>query len=182
MVNFKIQILNQHWISTDDNGNDLCSHGEFELIIGGEIILCKHDKIDWTISTSTLNLLKCIESNYIAEQNFELILHCGQLQMLSCPIGVYINIIHRNEKVKIENIKKQFGVSDNEFIDYPNLKVEIPKNHFAMQILKIAEQVKLFFENQPKRVLNDKEDELLWKNFWLEFNTLYDDGVKKYYF
>ena len=93
-IDFKIHILNQHWISIDDNGNDLCSHGELELIIGNEIILSKQDKIDWTISTSTLNLLKCIESNHIAEQNFELILHCGQLEMLSCPIGIYINIIH----------------------------------------------------------------------------------------
>ncbi|NHM07500.1 hypothetical protein G4D82_09735 [Flavobacterium sp. CYK-4] len=181
MTHFTIKILNQEWISKNDSRKDLCSHGKFELIIKNVKILCENDELDWTINTSTLNLLRCIESNHIANENYDLILHCGELLMLSCPIGIYLDLTHENDLIKIKNIKKQFGVSDNDFIEFSNLSVEIPKIDFAKQVLNVAEEVKDFFKKQPERIFDNENDKMLWKDFWEEFNELYENGIKKYY-
>lgn len=181
MTNFKIKILNQQWISTNDSEKDLCSHGKFELFIGNEKILCENDELDWTINTSTLNLLRCIESNHIAEENYDLILHCGQLLMLSCPIGIYLDLIHDNEEIVIENIVKQFGTSEESILKYPDLKVRILKKEFAIQVLKMAEDVLDFFDKQPERKFYDETDKIIWEEFWKEFNELYENGKNKYY-
>ena len=181
MTDFSIKIINQNWICETDNESDLCSHGQFELIIGNEKILSLEDDLDWTISTSTLNLLKCIESNHLANENFDLILHCGELLMLSCPIGIYLDLIHVDDKIIIENIVKQFGTSEKSIVKYSDLKVKIPKKEFAIQVLKIAEIVIDFFEKQPERKFSNETDKNMWENFWIEFNELYENGKNKYY-
>ena len=181
MTNFSIKIINQNWISETENESDLCSHGKFELIIGNEKILSLEDDLDWTISTSTLNLLKCIESNHLAKENFDLILHCGELLMLSCPIGIYLDLTHKNGEITIENIVKQFGTSEKSIVKYSDLKVKIPKKEFAIQVLKIAEIVIDFFEKQPERKFSNETDKNMWENFWIEFNELYENGKNKYY-
>ncbi|WP_338815351.1 hypothetical protein V9L05_09920 [Bernardetia sp. Wsw4-3y2] len=180
MSSFSIKIISQNWISDTNNEMDLCSHGQFELKIGNEKILTKDDDLEWTISTSTLNLLRCIESNHLMKENFDLILHCGELGMVSCPIGIYLDLIHDKDEIIIENIVKQYGTSENSIIKYSGLKTRIPKKEFAVIILKIAEEVLSFFEKQPKRKFFDESDKVLWQNFWIEFNNLYEDGKNKY--
>ena len=181
MTDFSIKIINQNWICETNNETDLCSHGQFELIIGNKKILSLEDDLNWTISTSTLNLLKCIESNHLANENFDLILHCGELLMLNCPIGIYLDLTHDNEEITIENIVKQFGTSEKSIVKYSDLKVKISKREFAIQVLKIAECVIDFFEKQPERKFSDETEKNMWKNFWIEFNALYEDGKEKYY-
>ena len=176
---FNIKILTHEWISNKNSESDLCSHGKFELTIGKEKILNESDG-NWTISTSVLQLLRCIESNPKTEINFNPIMCCGMLLMLGCPIGIYFDLKHQNGKILIKNIIKQFGTNDEEQILYPNIKVEINKEDFAKNILCLAKEVKMFFNNEPKKNIEDEIDKKLWAEFWAEFNELYESGNKKY--
>jgi len=66
MSNFKIDIVDHHWIDHDPNNEtDKCSHGLFILTIGDTKILTQEDDIDdWTTSTSVLKLLRTIENDF----------------------------------------------------------------------------------------------------------------------
>ena len=176
---FNIKILSHEWISNEDTESDLCSHGKLELTIGKEKILSESDG-DWTISTSVLQLLRCIEPNPNTEKDFNPIMCCGMLLMIGCPIGLYFDLKHQNDKILIRNIIKQYGTSDNEQIIYPNIVAEINKKDFALNILSLAKEVKLFFKNEPKKNIDDDMDKELWTKFWEEFNELYEFGIKKY--
>ena len=174
--NLDIKIISQGWIEKSEF--DLCSHGIFELTIGKENILNKSDN-EWTISTSVLQLLRCIEPNSEIKKDFEAIMCCGGILMLGCPIGVYFDLEHKNEKIIINNIKKKITTGDINQVLYPNIKAEIDKKHFAIKILKVAREVKLFFKNSPKKNVT-KMDKEFWIEFWKEFNELYENGIKKY--
>ena len=101
--------------------------------------------------------------------------------MLSCPIGIYLDLTHKNGEITIENVVKQFGTSEKSIVKYSDLKVKIPKKEFAIQVLKIAETVLDFFEKQPERKFSDETNKKMWENFWIEFNKLYENGKNKYY-
>uniref|UniRef100_UPI004048F8F3 hypothetical protein n=1 Tax=Flavobacterium sp. TaxID=239 RepID=UPI004048F8F3 len=180
MTKFSLKILNQEWLSMENTEYDLCSHGKFELIIGNEKIIDGKEDIDWTISTSILSLLRTIDSEHIAETDFDLIKHCGGILMIGCPIGIYLDLKHNENMVSIGNIKKQYGVGEKEFKFYPNLTVELPKKDYAIIVLNEAKRVKLFFETETQRKV-DKFDILILEEFWNEFNELYENGMKKYY-
>ncbi len=179
MTRFSLKILNQEWLSSKDAENDLCSHGKFELIIGNEKIIDETEDIDWTVSTSILSLLRSIESEHIAEKDFDIIKHCGGILMIGCPIGIYLDLKHSENKITIGNIKKQYGVGDKEYKLYSNLNIELPKKDFAKIILNEAKKVKSFFEIEMQRKV-DKDDISIWEDFWNEFNELYENGRKKY--
>lgn len=179
MNGFNLKILSQEWISNEKPEDDLCSHGKFELTINGEKIINESDG-DWTISTSVLQLLRCIEPNPVTEKEFNPIMCCGMLLMLGCPVGLYFDLTHKEGKVLISNVKKQYGIGNNELILYSEIKAEINKKQFAMNILSLAKEVKLFFKNASKKIIQNEIDEQLWIEFWKEFNELYENGVKKY--
>ena len=106
MENFKIEIIKQTWLNEDSTNTDLCSHGYFKLIVGNIEILNNTTDLEFTISTSTLNLLRTIESNHIATKNFEILIHCGMLTPeLSCPVGIYWDLKHKGNKIEISNTK-----------------------------------------------------------------------------
>ena len=188
MDNFEIRIINQEWLETEHTENDLCSHGELELIIGNEKISTELDG-GWTISTSVLQFLRCLEPNSETEKDFNPIMCCGGLLMMSCPIGIYFDLHHTdNETIIIKNIIKQLDTG-TKFIEYPNLTVELDKKDFAVKILKIAKEVKMFFENEPKKYIelkNEPNSDFFqmekenWIEFWKEFNELYENGINKY--
>jgi hypothetical protein len=108
MTAFSIKILNQNWLNPEDlSHTDLCSHGEFEIIIDNQVIVDKKDELDWTISTSVLSLLRSIEPYINEEERYcEKILHCGQLLMLSCPICIDWDLTYENDTVTLNNVHK----------------------------------------------------------------------------
>jgi hypothetical protein len=182
MVTFSIKILNQNWLDSEDLSNtDLCSHGEFEIIIDNQVIVSQNDKLDWTISTSVLSLLRSIEPyNHAEERYCEKILHCGQLLMLSCPICIDWDLIHEDETVTLKNVHKQFSVNTEDIVYFKEINIKIDRKAYAKEILKVAEEVKQFFDNQPKRILYDEWESSFWETFWSEFNDLFDKGKMKY--
>jgi hypothetical protein len=183
MTAFSIKILNQNWLKSEDLSNtDLCSHGEFEIIIDNQVIVDKKDELDWTISTSVLSLLRSIEPYINEEERYcEKILHCGQLLMLSCPICIDWDLTYENDIVTLNNVYKQFSINSEDVIYFKGVNVKIEIKTYAREILKLAEEVKQFFDNQPTRILCDKWDSSSWDNFWSEFNELFTRGKDKYF-
>ena len=181
MSNFSIKILNQSWLDSDLSHTDLCSHGEFEIIIDNQIIVDEKDKLDWTISTSALSLLRSIQP-YEHEQGryCEKILHCGQLLMLNCPCCIDWNLTYEEDKVTLKNVFKQFSVRTEDVIYFKDINIKIDREKYAREILSIAEEVKHFFENQPQRIFYDEWESLSYDSFWLEFNELFTKGKQKY--
>jgi hypothetical protein len=181
MEYFNIEIIKQAWLGEDATNTDLCSHGYFKLIIGNIEILNKNSDLELTISTSALNLLRTIESNHIASKEFEILIHCGMLTPeLSCPIGIYWDLKHKGNKIEISNITKQFGVGKLEKKEFKNLKVEILKTDYIKEILSVAKDVKLFFNQEPERIIDNEFENKQWNVFWKEFNYLYENALKKY--
>lgn len=177
MDDFRLDIINPCWIDKDPgNDTDECSHGQFMLTIAGTDILTKDDQIlDWTTSTSVLRLLRTIGNDFIENRGAGIILHCGMVQMISCPIAIDWVLHHEGNKVVIKAVKKYPSVKDEDVIDYKGLVGIIHIDDYTDQILKAAKQVKDFFaRSKPRRLTGiDMESNL---DFWKE----YDDLLQKY--
>ena len=179
---FSIKILNQSWLDSDLSHTDLCSHGELEIIIDNQIIVDEKDKLDWTISTSALSLLRSIEPYKYEEGRYcEKILHCGQLLMLNCPICIDWEMIYEYDTITLKNVFKQFSVNPENVINFKEINITIDKKKYVKEILSIAQEVKQFFEDQPQRIFYDKWESLSYDSFWLEFNELFTKAKQKYF-
>jgi hypothetical protein len=182
MAIFSIKILNQNWLDPEDlSHTDLCSHGEFEIIIDNQVIVGEKDELDWTISTSVFSLLRSMEPyNHEEGRYCEKILYCGQLLMLSCPICIDWDLIYEDDTVTLKNIYKQISVNTKDVIYFKDINLKIDRKTYAKEILKVAEEVKQFFDNQPKRLFCDEWESSSWETFWSEFIDLFEKGKRKY--
>jgi hypothetical protein len=174
MKNFEIEIIDQHWIDGDpDNTTDMCSHGIFRISINGQTVLSAEDGVDdWTTSTSVLRLLRTIDDDFQYDRDFGIILHCGMIEMISCPIALDWLLWHEDDVVWIKDIKKYLTTNDADVIEYPNLTASIPLKEYKNEIAKVALQVKEFFAtSKPRKYYNDQErlDNI---KFWSEFDSL----------
>ena len=172
MKDFRLHILRQYWIDSDPNNyTDLCSHGEIYLRINSQEILTEADH-DWTISTSTLLLLRTIFHDYNPGDESPLILHCGMLLMLSCPISATWSVAHREKKVFISKVRKNPTTNINDTIEFPKASMSLELREYAMPILKCAEEVAKFFRKGKKRKYSNDFDKNDYDKFWKEFNKL----------
>jgi len=108
MDKFKLKILNQSFILDDkgvDEGIDLCTHGSIFLSFNDCIV--SNEDSDWTISTAGLTLLRTLKSDHdTGNSNFVIFDHCGQLDMIGCPISLTWDVRHEPQHITISNIKK----------------------------------------------------------------------------
>lgn len=174
MAQFKLDIVDQHWIDRDPNNTtDVCSHGSFLLSINGQSILSREDDIDdWTTSTSVLRLLKTIDDDFLENRDVGIILHCGMLEMISCPISLDWQLWHYKGKIFIKDIKKYLTTNEVEVIEYPEIIAAIPEDEYRNEVLKVALQVKSFFATSKPRQYFDHEERLDNIRFWKEFDSL----------
>jgi hypothetical protein len=171
---FAIDIVNHRWIDNDpENETDECSHGRFLLTIGGQEILTYSDEIeDWTTSTSVLRLLRTIENDFNQEdRGYGILLHCGMIQMISCPIAIDWILTHEGRKVVIREIKKYPSSDDSRVIDFKGLEVSIDIKDYTREVVKVARQVKEFFSRSKPRKLMGVDIECN-REFWQEFDAL----------
>ncbi len=173
MNNFSIDIVDHHWIDNDvDNEYDECSHGKFLLTIGGQEILCEKDTIDWTTSTSVLKLLRTLDSDFKVNTDSGIIIHCGMVYVMSCPISIDWNLIHKDGKVLISIIRKYITCNEKDVIDFEGLTATVEIEEYRNQIINVAIQVKDFFAmSKPRKYYSGSEMETNWK-FWEEFDLL----------
>jgi len=175
MKQFRIGILEQHWASKNPNDlTDLCSHGSIELMIGNEVISNENDD-DWTLSTSGLMLLRTLNLNHTGDGTMPLILHCGMLSMLSCPICIDWKIEHLNNQVLITEVKKFPSTNEKEVIKYSMTDVIIDRTNYLREVIRYCDTVKYFFKDKP-RTFTDPYSEKEWNSFWSEFDKLLKKG------
>src|SRR5215210_3116483 len=94
---FEIEIIKQGWIEVEGAipDEDLCSHGEIRLVIGGQFISLPEN--DYGISVSALALLRTLGSNHSPQQPVAenlIMCGCGGPTMLSCPVGIDWTVEH----------------------------------------------------------------------------------------
>lgn len=172
MGDFHLKILDQCWVDDDPNNNsDLCSHGRFYLRVNFHEILTKLDGV-WTVSTSALVLLRTLFGDYNSNDEPSLIMCCGQLMMVSCPVSVTWSVRHKENRIFIDEIQKYPTTNINDRIEYPSASIELELKEYASPILKCAEDVARFFKESKERKFFDDYDTKEYDKFWKEFNEL----------
>ena len=122
-MSFEIEITSQGWLDVPDaEHEDLCSHGDVRLVIGGRVIAAGDGSGDYTISTSALALLRTLESDHGLGPRVvptALVMHCGMLDMVSCPEGIDWSVSHRDGRVLLADVVK------NETERFPGLTADL---------------------------------------------------------
>jgi hypothetical protein len=98
----------------------------------------------YTISTSALALLRTLESNHSREEPVadRLILCCGMIEMLTCPIGIDWSVTHLNGRVRLDDIVRYDSVDETEALQFDGLTVELAESVYRRQIAGFAEAAK----------------------------------------
>ncbi len=171
---FSIAITRQGWLNSEPTDpSDLCSHGYIRLVIGGEVI-APGDEREYTISTSALGLLRTLESDHSPERpvgSGTLILHCGMLMMLSCPVGIDWSVTHRGGRVRLRDIVRFDSTDASEAVRFPGLEVELEEEAYRREVVAFARSAKGLFVGAEK-VLHDDTDRKEWGDFWEEYERL----------
>jgi hypothetical protein len=170
---FEIEITKQGWITEDEESAriDLCSHGNLRLVIGGSVILPGDDEHEFTISTSALALLRTLDSDHVRPSpEAELILHCGMLLMLSCPIGVDWTVRHGDGRVRLSDVVRVDTIGDE--TPFPGLDAELSEDDYRACIVAFAKRARHFFDGVEKKIDPDDIDAELYPAFWEEYDRL----------
>jgi hypothetical protein len=181
---FEIEITKQGWIDPelglDEAPGDLCSHGDIRLEIGGQVIVSGEAEPGevadwWTISTSALNLLRTLESNHSPDRPIanRLILHCGMILMMGCPIGVDWSVRHLGRAVLLAHVVRYDTVNEAEAVRFPGLVVEVEEDAYRREVVRFAETAKQPFVGTEKTPADWEQD--LYEEFWRE----YDDRLNR---
>jgi hypothetical protein len=171
---FEIEIITQGWTgSTEEDAEsvDLCSHGDIRLMIGDCLIAPGDGEGDYTISTSALALLRTLESDHSPKRPVagSLVLHCGMLMMLSCPIGIDWSVTHFGGRVRLHDVVRYDSVDETQATRFPGLEVELSEDDYRRQVAAFAEKARGLFEGVDK-VFHDDSDRQEYDEFWREYD------------
>lgn len=174
MKPFSIKIESQYWLS--DEKEDLCSHGEIHLEIGGAKITSSGVKEEWGISESALALLRTLDADYLSNPDCEegLILHgCGAMLMSGCPISIHWSVQHKEGAVFLSDFVKFTSTDLTEGkIEYLDLCVSVKKTVYEQEILQFAKQAIALFESSKTKKIEDEFDQKMYADFWKEYDQL----------
>jgi hypothetical protein len=169
---FEIEIMTQGWIGPTqaDAEYDLCSHGDIRVVIGGCVVAPGDGERDYTISTSALALLRTLESDHSPEAPVAdgLVMHCGMLFMVSCPIGIDWSVSHLGGRVRLHEVVRCDDIVGE--LRFPELEVELGEDEYRRQVVAFAEKAKQFFEGVDKARRDDIQGQL-HEEFWQEYNA-----------
>lgn len=172
---FEIDIVKQGWIDPDlsDAPFDLCSHGDIRLEIGGQVTVSGEEEQWYTISTSALALLRTLEADHSPERpvtdDENLILHCGMLMMLSCPVGIEWSVTHLDDHVRLHHVVRRDSISETDDVRFPGLAVDLPLGEYRQKIAAFAAKAKEPFLTGAQKT-GDSYDQELYRAFWQEYN------------
>jgi len=187
---FEIEVTSQGWLDESELSvrYDLCTHGDLRLVIGGHVILPGDGENEFTISTSALTLLRTLESDHSLAPPFEgtsgsrewlndlgvpitekLVMHCGMLAMISCPIGVDWRVTHGEGRVRLQDVVHVHALGEMRFYD---LSAELPFEEYRRSVVAFAEKAKEPFVGVVKEFDEDDYDRELYPRFWAEYDGL----------
>jgi hypothetical protein len=171
---FEIEIITQGWVgeAPEQIENDLCSHGDVRIAIGGRTVAPGAGKGDYTISTSALALLRTLESDHSPERRVaeRLVLCCGMLSMLTCPIGIDWSVSHLGGRVRLHDVVRYDGTDESKAVLFPGLAVELEEAEYRCQVVSFATQAKQLFEDVEKVPADDFEAQD-YERFWQEYDV-----------
>ena len=172
LESFTIEITRQGWIGPEPSHakGDLCSHGDIRLVIGGCVIEPGDEEGEYTISTSALALLRTLESDHSPERPVagKLVMHCGELLMLSCPIGIDWSVTHLPGAVRLSEVDRCDPMRPA--ARFPGLAVDLAEDEYRRQVVAFAEEAKRPFEGIEK-VFYDDVDRQDYEKFWREYDA-----------
>lgn len=103
-----------HWIKDDgsDNPEDLCAHSPVQFEIDGNVLV-KPDDGDWTVSATSIFLLRSLSRNHTKENTVgaaQIFPCCGhgiydlgepEVLIMGCPSGIDLEIYQNHDSYKI---------------------------------------------------------------------------------
>lgn len=167
---FVLNILNQHWLGTEPDQYDLCSHGQLELVIGGQVILDGRE--EYGLSETALALLRTLEKNHSPKNHVaeKLVFHgCGYVLMQGCAIGADWTVLHEGQDVILKDVVRWDTPDEHRPTRFEGLSVTLPLTQYLQVVFAFAQNVKQFFEGNKKKFFNE-EERLAYESFWQEFN------------
>jgi hypothetical protein len=170
---FEIGIVTQGWIDEDTTHAqiDLCSHGQIRLVFDGHTIESGDRGNDYTISTSALALLRTVESDHSPDRPVatRLVLHCGMLSLLSCPIGIDWSISHLDGRVRLADVVRYDSVDVTEATHFQGLTLELFEPDYRRAVVAFADEARTFFAGAAKAI-EDDGDRAEYAAFWQEYD------------
>ena len=169
-MSFELEITSQGWLEGssadwDPERDDLCSHGDIRLVIGGQVIAPGDGSGDYTISTSALALLRTLESDRVRGRGAAptaLVMHCGMLLMISCPYGIDWAVTHRDGRVLLDDVVK------DETERFPDAMADLSEDEYRRVIVAFAEAAKEPFAAVEKSL--DESTRSEYEAFWREYD------------
>ena len=165
-MSFELEITSQGWLDVPNaERDDLCSHGDIRLVIGGPVVAAGDGSGDYTISTSALALLRTLESDHSARAPVvptALVMHCGMLDMVSCPEGIDWSVSHRDGRVLLADVVK------NETERFPGSTADLSEDEYRRAIVAFAEAAKEPFAAVEKSL--DESTRAEFETFWREYD------------
>ena len=167
---FEIEITSQGWLDApsadwDPARDDLCSHGDLRLVIGGRVIAAGVGSGDYAISTSALALLRTLESDHGLGPRVAptaLLMHCGGLSMITCPYGIDWAVSHRDGRVFLS------GVVVNETERLEGVEAELSEDEYRRAIVAFAEVATEPLARIEKSL--DESTRAEYEAFWREYD------------
>ena len=164
-MSFELEVTEQGWLDVPDaERDDLCSHGDVRLVIGGQVISAGDGSGDYAISTSALALLRTLESDHGRGARVvptSLVMHCGGLALVSCPYGIDWSVSHRDGRVLLGDVVK------NEAERFEGLEVDLPEDEYRRAIVAFAERATEPFATVAKSL--DESTRAEYEAFWQEY-------------
>jgi hypothetical protein len=133
---FRIELLDQGWLTLSDADADLCSHGHLRPVIGGQEVVGGTES--YGISESALAMLRTLAAEHTkgAPVAQRMVFHgCGTILMMGCPIGADFSVHHSGRLVTIGNAVRYDTTNESQATRFPNLQVELPEVEYRAQII-----------------------------------------------
>jgi hypothetical protein len=184
---FRIQIIDQGWLDPapgyDPARQDLCSHGDIRLVIGGETIAEGTGARGYGISEAALALLRTLESDHTADDRVaeRLVPHgCGTILMMGCPIGIDWTVLHRDGgRVRITDVVRYDDTAESTAQRFPAAEVELSADDYCREVVAFAETAKEPFAGVEKTPF-DEDDRVDYEAFWTEYNERLERAAARY--
>lgn len=126
----------------------------------------------FTISTSALALLRTLESDHHAARPVadRLILCCGGIEILTCPIGIDWSVTHLGGRVRLADAIRYDTTDESQAARFPGLMTDLAEGDYRKQIVAFAEKARQPFAGAKKTPADDYAEEL-YDDFWREYDA-----------
>lgn len=164
MSQFKIEVLNLHWMDDPINDpDDLCLHGDAIAYIGDR----KLEYQECTVSATALYLLKTLTEDHIIDQDNQMLPCCGftliadetseNVVISGCPNGVDWSVIHDGDSVRL--------ILEDGYEDL------IPLKEYRNVVFRFADLIEAYYQScPPKQIPSDSFDRDGYLTFWKEWH------------